>query len=430
LKTNKNDKIIIPPSVQQSCQSAEFQLIDEDFKKKKGEKRASLFTDTINRMFKFQPAVIYKGKNEWYIEYYFQNPDNPAIYDRHKYRKGLNNARIKKNPTERNARARAIQIMFNNLLANNFNPNKPIDFDTFVVDDNCITALRFALEIKKSKSKKIRTHQSYSSGCNKLIKWLTENELHNKSIKEIDHQILMRYFDDILLVQELAPKSYNGQLSYVRAFFSELKARKKIDENPCLGIPELHTEQGKKNTPMTEEEYNKYEAELPVIHPRLYLFTQFIYYAFLREQETCDLRREQLDFANRIIHVQSGSTKNSRTIAVKMHEKLATALIENRVDLLKPKQYIFSVKTSLAPGNGALWRNRISELWKDVVKEGLEIDKDMYALRHLSAKRFIINGGKSKHLQMLMRHSTLTMTENYIASLVPEDFGKIEDRIK
>lgn len=122
--------------------------------------------------------------------------------------------------------------------------------------------------------------------------------------------------------------------------------------------------------------------------------------------------------------------ENNPEISKRITEILEYLEKEKRVDLLRPKQYIFSQSRTLLPGNTPLWRNRVSELWKDVVKEGIGIDKDMYALRHLSAKRFILNGGKSKHLQLLMRHHSLDETEKYIATLVPEDFGKIEDRIK
>ncbi|HRH57687.1 MAG TPA: tyrosine-type recombinase/integrase [Chitinophagales bacterium] len=430
MDNQEKSKTPIPPRVLIDKQAIEIQLLAVIEKEIKGEKRANKFTQNLLKMFPYKEAQIYKGATEWYVEYFYQNPTNPAVYDRFKFRKGLNNSRIKKNTAERHALARAIQISINNLLANGFNPNERVTFDSLKEEDNAIKSLNFAFELKKAQTDKIRTVQSYSSAYKQFVAWLTLNEYDKLSIREITHEMCRQYFDYLVMDRKLANKTHNGQLSYIHAFFSELKARKIIKENPCSGITELKTKTGTKNVPMTDEEFKMYESELPGKHPRLFLFTYFIYYAFLREQETCDLRREQLDFANRIIHVQAGSAKNSRTVAVKMHEKLATELIKNRVDLLRPKQYIFSESRTLAPGATPLWRNRVSELWKSVFKEEIGIDKDMYALRHLSAKRFILNGGKAKHLQLLMRHSSLDMTEKYIGTLVPEDFGKIEDRIK
>lgn len=96
-------------------------------------------------------------------------------------------------------------------------------------------------------------------------------------------------------------------------------------------------------------------------------------------------------------------------------------LRKNGVDKYPANQYLFSKKGTMEPGEKPIIRNRVSELWKKHVKDDLQIDKDMYALKHTSAKLFILNGGSKEALQAQMGHATIATTEIYIKRITPQE---------
>lgn len=99
-------------------------------------------------------------------------------------------------------------------------------------------------------------------------------------------------------------------------------------------------------------------------------------------------------------------------------------LKEFEVDKLSDNEYIFSKRITLEPGLQAIEPNRISECWKDIVKDGIGIQKDLYASKHTSGMLFILNGGSKEALQYQMRHSSVAETENYIKTIVPTDMSR------
>ncbi len=96
-------------------------------------------------------------------------------------------------------------------------------------------------------------------------------------------------------------------------------------------------------------------------------------------------------------------------------------LKDMKVHELNAEEYIFSKKHTLAPGSTPILRNRVSEKWKEIIKDGYSIHKDMYAAKHTSAKLFIMNGGSKESLQMQMGHSTISTTEIYLRKTLPEE---------
>jgi len=373
----------------------------------------------------YKPAKLYDCKGdvgagkEWYFFFYFLDPST-GKYKRFLERFNINRIKRGNDAATRRARYDYAKLIIKQIDEWLEAGGKP---GTFAIDERISVrrGLIYAMDLKAQKNLRQRSLQSFSNCVDRFLEFAEAKKIADKPLEELTKQDIIQYGDWLANSRKISNLTNNKYITHLRAVLGELVERDVIAKNPCSNLGKLKVEMGNKNIPLTYDEVHKLRELLPKRHRRLWMFSMFIYYGLMRSQEICLLRREYLDLNNGLIHLPGSVGKTGVTRIIKLVPEFVDFLKAEGVEDLPGKMFLFSRRGSLEPGAVALVRNRVSELWKEVVKDELGIDKDMYALKHTSAKLFILNGGSKEALQAQMGHSTIRTTEIYIKRITPQE---------
>lgn len=364
----------------------------------------------------YRPAMLVENdKTGWYIEFWVHNPTTDQLQRKRLFRIEGNNRAQRRADATRQIRE------INRLLLKGYGmksqePKEPPPAS--VPKPEILTtrkAWERAVEIKKMETGK-RNNANYNSSSNVFYIWLKESERENKPISELESTDIYAFLDWLKEVRGVGNQTRNNYLVYVRACLNALVKRKIIQGNPSEGISDLLTT-GTRNIPFTTEEMEKLNNHLKHNQPDLYNFTRFIYYGFMRPIELVRLKVKHIDLKNRIILTRAGMTKNRKQMPVVITSQLLPVIESMKLEQYPGEWYVFS--RDLRPGDKQIWRNRVSELHTEVLRE-LEMyngELTMYSWKHTGNCNAYRAGVDIKSLQMQNRHHNLEMTEKYLSSL-------------
>ena len=147
----------------------------------------------------------------------------------------------------------------------------------------------------------------------------------------------------------------------------------------------------------------------------------------MRPLECLGIRRRHVDFDQGIIKLPGTISKNSKSDVVDLPGQILEQLRAMHFDKADPDTLLFSGH-DLQPGDTTIHRNRVSELWKRLVRQELGIDKDMYSLKHRGAIDLVNAGVDIKKIQTYMRHSSLDITDKYLRTLTGQRLEAVRFR--
>lgn len=358
---------------------------------------------------------------EWF--FYFHLPDEDGVPQRHKERFNIN--RIKgRTPADtlkkRYAYAEEVIAQVDKWLADGARG----ELDPNEVKYNVREAMEMVAKFKNKQTDKKRSRETYKSIVNLFVEWCQTKNLSLLPVYEFNQFHFQDYIDYLLQDRNLARRTVNNNAAYLINFFNVMIKRKWIKENPGAEYEKMPITKYTKNIPFTTAELKTIMEQLPQKHPRLFLLMSFIWYAYPRRSEIAEIKRGEIDFEHKILHLHGSITKNRNSNTVTLVDEFIEILKEFGVDKLSDNEYVFSQRVTLEPGFKPIEPNRISECWKDIVKDKIGIQKDLYASKHTSGMLFVLNGGSKEALQYQMRHSSIAETENYIKTIVPTDMSR------
>ncbi len=132
-----------------------------------------------------------------------------------------------------------------------------------------------------------------------------------------------------------------------------------------------------------------------------------LYSAGLRLSELLNLKINDIDIPNKIIHIHQAKDKNERTVMLSptLLEKL-----QQYYQKYNPKQYVFEGQS------GEVYTGKsVQQVVKQAAaKAGIIIPVTPHCLRHSFASHLLENGTDIHHVQELMGHQSIKTTENYL----------------
>lgn len=370
-------------------------------------------------------ARLYDAKGdiskEWFFEFYV--PDEDGKPRRVKERFDINRIKGRSEADtvkKRRAYAKEILPQIDKWMAD----GAIGQLDPSDVKYNVREAMEMIVKVKNKETDKKRSRQTYKSIVNLFVEWCQLKALSTIPVNDFTHHHFQQYIDYLLQDKNLSRRTVNNHAAYLQNFFKVMIKREWIKVNPADKFEKMTVTKYVKNIPFTTNELKKIMEQLPKKHPRLFLLMSFIWYAYARRSEIALIKRGDIDFNYKLLHLHGSITKNRNSNTVTIVDEFIEILKEFEVDKLSDNEYIFSKRITLEPGLQAIEPNRISECWKDIVKDGIGIQKDLYASKHTSGMLFILNGGSKEALQYQMRHSSVAETENYIKTIVPTDMSR------
>jgi integrase len=216
--------------------------------------------------------------------------------------------------------------------------------------------------------------------------------------------------------------THNNHKRQLKSFFDDMmKAYKeKYPSNPfedARRLPEVR--QTKKWFKPVHQQWLK--SEISKRDKELWLACQIEYYCFIRPKEISDLKIENIKFETSEFSIHSTSSKNCKQEIVPIPPELLRQL-----EYLKeyPEHYFIFSKSG-SPGLEQLSRDALSLRHKKYTDWlGLGDGYTFYSWKNTGAVALVKNGVHMKIISMLMRHSSIDITDEYLKSLQIDDLLK------
>jgi len=356
---------------------------------------------------------------EWYVYYSVRSPET-GKFVRFRIKGDINRCATKR---DRKELAAALISGLNEYLTAGWTPFEGMpqsENELLSVKDVFIRGLEF-----KSGTLARKSYLDYRSSSKFLIEYLTRKNL---AIWPSEH--LQRYhvqqFIDASLKQGMSTTRIRDIIGAAKSLWNALADRDIITTRPFEKLIIPARVRGHKNIPLSKEEMVRVSEHLAEHNPKLLTFCRFIYGAAIRPKELLMIRRSNIDFEAGTITIPNTAAKNKTTQTVDIPDELITQLIASGYRELQPTWLLFG--KNLEPDTASWHRNRVSDLWNTLVRKALNIDKDMYGLKHRGAIDLLDEGVDIKRIQMHLRHSSLDITDKYLASMAGHRIQQVKDR--
>lgn len=271
----------------------------------------------------------------------------------------------------------------------------------------------------KLKSLKRTSRVSYSTIAEMFKQWLRSTRLHRVKLYAFKKDHAQAYLDYLLMDKGYNGKTHNNQLSVLHAVFSEIVKRWKnvMPENPFTGIGRLPEDIGK-NLAYTDQEKKKLIEYIKNNDKRMYYAINFIYHAYIRKTELCELRVGDIDWESKTIRIGSSTAKNRMQESITITDGLHAILLDMGLDMAPKEYYIFGrgMKTCAHKNKRP---NVISDRHRELkLAAGLPDDgKAYYSWKHTGVIDYFRVVKDIYAVMRQCRHSDLKTTMIYLKSL-------------
>lgn len=360
----------------------------------------------------YKPAKIYQAGGDlaqtWFV--HFSHRANAADkFQRVKITGDIN--RIPDKETRLQA-AKILQRLINDALDNGWIPG---EVSTMATTSIFTVAAAIEQQLKmKIKTLSKTTQISYSSRVNMFIEWLKAKSLDKLPVQDFT-TVHADEYSSYLLDKGNNNKTVNGTNETLRGLFTRMVKLKIIKENPYTGIDRLKVADSDWFEPYTNDEIKAIANELRAKMPELFCFWAIIYYTYMRPLSIVQFTADNFDFKEQLIYVQGKQHKNKKAAVKQLLQPLHEILVQYGYDKIQPGNYFFS--TGLRPGKNLIAPKRAAGFWKEIIIDGLGINKKMYAAKHTGGSNYLEDNAGAVDLNWLqkqMGHSSLQETETYV----------------
>lgn len=356
---------------------------------------------------KIKSFPLESGK-DWYIWFRFNH--KPYFF-----KQGLNEIY----PYERRLlEAEALVLLLKEKLKKGWIPGNPNKRQPTI---NLIDAILFGFE-EKSKTLSKNSIDNFRSSVNFFIeaaKILKFNRMMAHYFERMHAKELLEHLKES---KGWSNKTYNKHLGFLRSIFHEILDAGYIKTNPFRDIKNLKILKKEANIPPTDQEMKAISQKLQEHCYGFYVFCSTIYYCGIRPAELVQMKVHMVDLENEIIHLPAEITKTDADRAVPISEHLKALF--SVLDWSCPDNYVFGTSVPnggrhgkkhhyFQPNPYKVKEDTANKLWRKLIKNELNIDKNMYSLKHKGADDKILAGMPIETIQDIFGHSTQKMTERY-----------------
>ncbi|OXB01761.1 hypothetical protein B0A75_04785 [Flavobacterium oncorhynchi] len=324
--------------------------------------------------------------------------------------------------------ANSIRDVLHDKLRNGWNPNIPDVVNNFK-SMTFSEALDFALEKKAAYLEK-KTFCGYESTVKFIKNALPSTNLKNLLICDTKRAHIKLLIEKTMEQRKWSNKSFNKNLGYLKAVLSELTQWDIIENNPAHGIKSLKVGEVTAFTPATDDEVKLIKEKILSDFPSFYPYIISIFHTGIRPEELLHIQIKMIDLNKSQIILPPEITKTNIERIVPINQFLKAYFEEMNLSQQNKNFYVFGsnreysnrgLKKDLdfVPGPRKLSRHCASKLWRKLIKNQLEINVDMYSLKHLGANKKILAGVELDALRELYGHTSKMMTLRY-AKIIKE----------
>jgi site-specific recombinase XerD len=273
-------------------------------------------------------------------------------------------------------------------------------------------AVEYFLSFSEKTTKK-RTFMSYASDLNHLTRFQQKHELAEVELAQFTNEHANQFLDDIIIIHKLSTRRRNNLRGTMSTLFNFFRKRKVIAENPFHEIQKLPSIAGK-HVAYTPDKLAKFKALITNKEPQLWLFINFIYFAFIRPGE--ELRRLRVrDIRKTTINIEGENAKNNTTQHILIPTALEEIIQENNLRSYHEDHYVFSHN---GPGTELVGKNYFYTKHKKLL-EKMKFDQshDLYSWKHTGVIALFQATQNIELIRQQCRHSDIATTQKYLRDL-------------
>ncbi|MGB7061141.1 MAG: tyrosine-type recombinase/integrase [Candidatus Zixiibacteriota bacterium] len=225
-----------------------------------------------------------------------------------------------------------------------------------------------------------------------------------------------------VLLPKCTERTFGHYLTLVKAMLNKAVSWRHIKENPLAQVKKVRPSNARQIRFLTSEEIS---TVLEKADPFMQKVIRILLYTGMRRSELVYLAWEDIDFHNKLIHVQSKPEegfhpKSRRARSIPINPDLEQLLL----DLPQRGRYIFD------DGNGRpqYTRDYYTKHFAKITKSAEVKNATLHTLRHTFASHLVMSGVDLRTVQELLGHSTVTMTEQY-SHLSPDHRTRAVNRL-
>ncbi|RUT68704.1 hypothetical protein D0817_20300 [Flavobacterium cupreum] len=330
------------------------------------------------------------------------------------------------NYKKREAESNILRDALHQKLKEGWNPLLP----ELIIDDPKLTfieSLDFAIE-KKKPNIGPKTLSGYS-GTIKFMKDSSEAlSLNNLLICDTKRAHIKLMMEKAAEQRKWTNNAYNKHLNHLKAILSELIQWDIIQTNPAHKINNLAVAESRANIPASDNDFFKIKTEMQNNHRNFWNFCSTIFYTGIRPEEILKITLGMVDLNNAKITLPPEITKTNRERVVPINQHLIEIFKSMNFINLPDTYYLFGsfrqkgkgnvgAKLDFIPGSTKLKRDTATKRWERIVKIGLGINMNLYAMKKHGANKMILAGVSIDALKDLFGHTSQVTTQIYITDL-------------
>jgi site-specific recombinase XerD len=268
--------------------------------------------------------------------------------------------------------------------------------------NDAITKFIYHLTITNKSKETIKSYTSDLTAFEHFLELKYNCAVYLNEVENID-------IDDYLYklkIKKLSTASRSRQLYTLRSFWNYLYKNTFCDFNIAMSIEPIKIQRKERGFLSSEEAHSLISA---IEHPLVQTVVQTLFYTGLRISECLNLKVEDVDIGNKIIHVINGKGSKNRNIPININ---LLSILQNYIKVHEhstKSNYFFATKKS-----GSLSAPYVNRILNDTANK-LRWEKHISAhiLRHSFASNLIKNGVNLVYVQKLLGHSNLKVTSIY-----------------
>ncbi|MPR31962.1 tyrosine-type recombinase/integrase [Cytophagaceae bacterium SJW1-29] len=353
----------------------------------------------------------------WYIEWYAWDVDKGEL------RRGRKQCPAKyKTDKARRAWAGPVVDRLNKLLNEGAHfaagtDQKEADFFKERVPADVLAALDEILKLNAANFRK-KTKGTYQSAVNKLRGFFAYYDIKPMPLARVPDNLGARFTEYMQTVLGNNARTVNNTNNQIKILFNLMDGRGWIDKGKVKTKKLGETDSGK-NIAFLPEHQEIIEAWLLANDFDLWVFTRFLYFAFIRPRELAALRFENINLTQRAVMVPGLVSKNKKLQPAAIVEPFRVVLTDHVWPRSgKGRGRVFGKGLTLG-GPGVLAENAAYERHRVALAAcGLAgLDYTLYSWKHTGVVNAYLAGVDIVSLQQLLRHQHLSTTEVYLKSL-------------
>ncbi len=324
-------------------------------------------------------------KKIWHIQYYFYDP--AFKHDkRYKYGKrciiknGIN--RIKVLEERQDVVREMMETELYTLKEKGFNPITEKTLVPTEIDYEISPSTPFIKSLYKALDK-LSCQPSTLLDIKSVLKYIEKAAVQLKydhiPVKEIKRKHIRLLLDHCGKIKPTwSSNQFNHYRKYLGVLYKQLVELEAVEYNPIRDISKQKTVKRIRKT-LTIEERKKVNDYLHQKHYTFWRFVHIFFHSGARLTELLSVKKEEVDLKGQKYKclIQKGKEYNEvwRTI-----KDVALPLWQEVMNEGNINQYLFS--KNLCPGNNKIRREQVTRRWEMHVKKKLEINADLYSLKH------------------------------------------------